>query len=86
MAATLVTALRQYIDIRKIKMVELPLYKPGRTLGIQEVDAPNWHMKVVELSALRIDHFYPQGRSLVLVSVRASVDTWAIVRPEGLSQ
>jgi hypothetical protein len=47
MAATFVTALRQYIDIRKIKMVELPLYKPGRTLGIQEVDAPNWHMKVV---------------------------------------
>jgi hypothetical protein len=70
------------------KKVTVSLYMPG-----QAPRAPggsgfsdNQHMKVVRLSALRTGRLYPQGRFLVLSSVRGWVDPRAIVQPEGLSQ
>jgi len=49
-------------------------YRPGQSLGFQEVEAPrfedNQHMKVVRLSALYTSHLYPQEIFLVLISVR----------------
>jgi len=44
---------------------KLSLYKPNRPCGFQEVEAPrlygSWYIKVLSLSALRTDHFYPPG-------------------------
>ena len=42
-------------------------------------------MKVVRLSAIRTGLFNPQGRSVVLISVRGWVDSKATMRPEGLN-
>jgi hypothetical protein len=45
----------------------------------------NRHMKVVRLSALRTDRFYPQEGFLVLISVIGLVDARSTMRPEELS-
>ena len=46
----------------------------------------NQHMKVARLSVLRTGRLYPQGRFLVLISVRGWVDSRVPVRPKRLSQ
>jgi hypothetical protein len=46
----------------------------------------NQHMKVARLSVLRTGRLYPQGRFLVLISVRGRVDSRVPVRQKRLSQ
>ena len=62
------------------------LYSPR---GLQEIEASRIfyrQMKVVRLSALHSGRLCPQEICLLLIYVRGSVDTRAIVRPEGWSQ
>ena len=43
-------------------------------MELQKAEAPkfldNWHMKAVRMSTLGTGRFYPQDKSLVLLSVR----------------
>jgi len=66
-----------------VKKVNQSHYRPKVPRGFQEVKVPKM---VVRLSALYTGHFYPQEILLVLISLRGSVNTGAIVRSEGLCQ
>jgi hypothetical protein len=60
-----------------------------RPQRLQEVHSPrifSRHMKVARLSACALAAFIPEGRSLVLISIRDLVDSRAIVQPKGLGQ
>ena len=60
-----------------------------RLRGLQEVETLNsfsQYMKVARMSTISTGRLYPQGKSLVLISVRGGVEPRVIVRPEELHQ
>jgi hypothetical protein len=57
-------------------------YRSLRILGFLD----NRHVKVERLSALHTGCLYSQWSPLLLITIRVSVDSRAIVRPEELSQ
>jgi hypothetical protein len=51
------------------------LYRPGRLLGLEEVEATlnfkdNRHTKVASLASVRTGRLYAKGITMVLISVR----------------